>query len=278
MGDAELVRNEGLDKFYTKKSVAKDCIDFVERLYPDSFHLIVEPSAGNGSFFHQISGNKVGIDISPENGDIKEMDFFNYIPEENCGKILVIGNPPFGKCSSLAVKFFNHACEWCDVIAFIVPRTFKRVSIQNRLNLNFKLVFNVDLPTKPCCFDVPIAVKCCFQIWERSGEKRQKVIQEGTHSHFYFVDIVRKEDSIFPPTNCDFALRAYGGKCGEIVLDVKDLRPKSWHFIKNSGIISLEELIRNFKSLDYSISLDTARQNSIGRRDLVEIYNLKNNL
>jgi hypothetical protein len=142
MGNAELVRNEGLDKYYTKKSVAKDCIEFVEM---NSFNLIVEPSAGNGSFLDQISGNKIGIDISPESNNIKKMDFFHYTPPENSGKILVIGNPPFGKCSSLAVKFFNHAGNWCDVIAFIVPRTFKRVSIQNRLNLNFKLVFNEPL-------------------------------------------------------------------------------------------------------------------------------------
>jgi hypothetical protein len=43
------------------------------------FDLIVEPSAGNGSFFNQLEfENKVGIDISPENENIVKMDYFDY--------------------------------------------------------------------------------------------------------------------------------------------------------------------------------------------------------
>jgi hypothetical protein len=66
-------------------------------------------------------------------------------------------------------------------------------------------------------------------------------------------------------------LRAYGGKCGEIVTQNLDiLRPKSWHFIKSN--ILKDELISRFKALDFSISEDTARQNSLGRNELVKLY------
>ena len=80
---------------------------------------------------------------------------------------MVIGNPPFGKISSFAVRFFNKSAEYAEVIAFIVPRTFKRVSVQNRLNLNFHLIYNEDLPMKPCCFEPKMGAKCCFQIWKK---------------------------------------------------------------------------------------------------------------
>jgi hypothetical protein len=74
-----------------------------------------------------------------------------------------------------------------------------------------------------------------------------------------------------PPVGADFAIRAYGGKCGEIVTENLDkLRPKSWHWIKSN--ISIPLLIERFNTLDYSLSLDTARQNSIGRGELVKLY------
>ena len=55
-----------------------------------------------------------------------------------------LGNPPFGKNCSLAIKFFNKAAEFADLIAFIIPRTFKRISIQNKLNLNFSFILFLD--------------------------------------------------------------------------------------------------------------------------------------
>jgi len=75
------------------------------------------------------------------------MNFFDFIPENK--KYIVIGNPPFGKNSSLVINFFNKSAEFADVITFILPKTFKRVSIQNKLNLNFILIYNEDIPLTP---------------------------------------------------------------------------------------------------------------------------------
>ena len=106
--NAKVVREEGLDKFYTIPSYSKKCINKVFELYDKyNFDLIVEPSAGDGSFFNQLEfENKVGIDISPESENIVKMDFFDYQPPTHKNNILVIGNPPFGKISSQAIKFF----------------------------------------------------------------------------------------------------------------------------------------------------------------------------
>ena len=71
--------------------------------------------------------------------------------------------------------------------------------------------------------------------------------------------------------NADFALRAYGGKIGEIKTEnLNELRPKSWHWFKSN--IDKNILIERFMMLDYSNSVNTARQNSMGRSELVALY------
>jgi hypothetical protein len=273
---AEEVREAGLDKFYTVPSIALKCIEKIGGIYGWSdWGLVVEPSAGNGSFLKQIpTSRKVGIDISPEHPDIIEKDFLTYTPPDDAGTVLVIGNPPFGRVSSLAVKFFNHAAEWADVIAFIIPRTFRRVSVQNKLNLNFHLLYDEEIPVIPCSFSPAMSVKCCFQIWEKRSEKREVVDLPTKHADWQFLGFGPKDEKAqpTPPQGADFAIRAYGGKCGEIVTEgLESLRPKSWHWIK-AARRNCDELIERFSGLNYSLSLDTARQNSLGRGELVRLY------
>jgi hypothetical protein len=268
-------RQEGLDKFYTVPSVAKECLSKVgERFSWDSWDLVVEPSAGNGSFFLQIpSSKKIGLDIRPEHSQIQTQDFFNYKPQDSFEKILVLGNPPFGKNCSLAVKFFNHAASFASVIAFIVPRTFRRVSIQNKLDSSFHLLYDQELPLEPCAFSPPMMAKCCFQIWEKRTIHRSLIELPLTHPDWTFLSYgpLDKDGQPTAPKNADFAIRAYGGSCGEIVTtQLHSLRPKSWHWIKVNT--NKDQLIERFKSINYDISKNTARQNSLGRADLVQLY------
>ena len=173
-----------LDKFYTKEEIALECYSTLkDNVDIDLYDFHLEPSAGGGSFYKLLDPSKaIGIDIDPprfpagncipavpimygEKGmpDIIKMDFIKFKPKEN-KKYLIIGNPPFGKSSSIAIKFFNKAALFSECIAFILPRTFKRISIQNRLDLNFSLIYTKDLPVKPCCFIPKMEAKCCFQI------------------------------------------------------------------------------------------------------------------
>jgi len=59
--EIKIVREKGLDKFYTIPTYSKKCIDKICELYDiKKWDLIVEPSAGNGSFLNQIpSNNKI---------------------------------------------------------------------------------------------------------------------------------------------------------------------------------------------------------------------------
>lgn len=270
------VGEKKLDKFYTIPDYSKKCIDKVFTLCDKlSFDLIIEPSAGDGSFFNQLNcDNKIGLDISPDNKDILQMDFFDYTPQNLDRKILVIGNPPFGRVSSLAVKFFNHSAEWANVIAFIVPRTFRRPSIQNKLDKRFHLIYDEEIPTNPCCFTPKMMVKCCFQIWEKKKLERPYIELQTKHKDWDFLSFgpLDTKGQPTPPQGADFAIRAYGGKIGEIkTKNLNELRPKSWHWIKSK--IDKDVLIDRFNQLNYSDSLNTARQNSMGKGEFVKLYN-----
>lgn len=280
------VRQAGLDKFYTNPDIAQKCIVAIGNMYDwGRWSFVIEPSAGNGNFYHRIpvpDNKKIGIDIAPEHDSIIQQDFFDFnLSNTVQGQVLIIGNPPFGRVSSLAIKFFNHAADICQdingsVIAFIIPRTFRRPSVQNKLNQAYHLVYDEDIPTSPCSFTPNMAVKCCFQIWERRPTPRAHITQETRHVDWEFLAMgpLDAQEQPTPPHGADFALRAYGGKCGDIVEQgLETLRPKSWHWIKvNTHNITKNELIARFKQLDYSVSTNTARQNSIGRADLVTLY------
>ena len=275
--DISKQNENGLDQFYTNKDIALKCYNkLIELINLNDFDIHLEPSAGSGSFFNIMNETKkIGLDIEPKEKGIHKMDFFEYKPQQN-NKYLVLGNPPFGKVSSLAVKFFNKSAEFANCIAFIIPRTFKRVSIQNKLNLYFELIYKEDIPITPCCFTPKMTAKCCFQIWVKKETKREKIIYDKLHNDFKFLKHGPKDtkNQPTPPKNCDFVIKAYGGNCGEIIdTNLELLRPKSWHWLKSN--IDTELLKNRFRQLDYSMSKDTVRQDSLGQQELIYLYKSK---
>jgi predicted RNA methylase len=165
------------EQYYTNKELAKLCINKIKQYYIlDDFDLILEPSAGDGSFYDLLPKEKtVGIDIEPKHQNIQKLDFFTYIPPQN-KKIITIGNPPFGARGSLAMKFFDGVCKFSDVVAFILPRSFKKYTFKDRINPYFHLIEEFDCDS----FNTPdgevLSVKCVFQIWERRNFKRDIIV------------------------------------------------------------------------------------------------------
>jgi hypothetical protein len=247
---------KNFDKFYTKTSIAKQCIDQVKREYD----LWIEPSAGDGSFLSLLPSNKLGIDIMPENSNIIKHDFLLWKPN-NSGNFITIGNPPFGKNSSLAVKFFNHAASFSNTIAFIVPRTFEKVSVQNRLDKNFHLEHNLVLPVNSFLFDNnDYSVPTVFQIWNRKLYLRNTTKQITTHCDFEFTS---KDEA-------DFAIQRVGVNAGKIKTDLNPLSPESHYFIKsNIG----KNLLEVMKCIDFgSVKYKTAGNPSVSKGELILLY------
>jgi hypothetical protein len=176
------------DQFYTKPDIAKKCFDdfktFIAKtdLNLKKYHFI-EPSAGCGCFYQALpKNNRTGIDIDPlkcigiEHEGIIKHDFLTWTPQ-NKQKNIVIGNPPFGHRSKMAIKFFNHATTMADIIAFIVPRQFKKYSVHSQLNEDFKLIRDFELDDN--AFYTPDGkekkVRCNFQIWTRLETKQKNL-------------------------------------------------------------------------------------------------------
>lgn len=155
-----------LDKYYTSPEAAKIFFDNVTSVIDlSTFNHIIEPSAGDGGLLEHLPKRKtIALDIAPEGEGIKKQDFFDFVPPK--GKILTYMNPPFGKRCSLAIDFFNRASLFSSVIACIVPVTFEKYSVQNRLAEDWALVFSERLPEKSFTKDgKPYRVRCVQQIW-----------------------------------------------------------------------------------------------------------------
>jgi len=74
----------------------------------------------------------MAFDIQPDNPAIKEQDFLTLDLDSFNQPLVFLGNPPFGKQSSLAKKFIKHItkCQNTTVIGFILSKSFKKESTQ----------------------------------------------------------------------------------------------------------------------------------------------------
>jgi hypothetical protein len=185
-----------LDQFYTNDDVVQECLALVGL---DDYDVIVEPSAGSGAFYvHLPAEKRVGVDLEPACEGVIEQDYFKFVdiaaacqmfPIE--GKTyLVVGNPPFGKNSSLARKFFNASALFADTIAFVLPRTFRKPSTLNQLNEYFHLTKEIMLGND--AFHLPDGkthdVPCVFQVWERYSRPRRKIPTVTDCKDFKFIE------------------------------------------------------------------------------------------
>jgi hypothetical protein len=171
-----------MDQFYTSPTVAASCIAIILQHIPHANEYTwIEPSAGNGAFLHNVPPcimNKIGIDLDPQSPDIMKHDYLEWSPDADAPMktmkpILVFGNPPFGRQSSLAKAFIAKSCTLADVIAFILPKSFTKPSMFNAFDLKFHCVHSGEVPTNSFVLNgAPYDVPCVFQIWQKKTVNR----------------------------------------------------------------------------------------------------------
>jgi len=260
-------KSKDLDQFYTNPEYAKRFLDIVDQhLDLKKFDRFVEPSAGTGSFFNLLDTKKrIGLDLEPKADGILKMDFFEFDYNQFRGeRILTIGNPPFGKNASLAQKFFNRSALFSDAIAFIIPRTFRKASMINRLDENFHCVFDETVPESQFIYEgKAYDVWCSAQIWQRQGDARSKIKIHRLNDVKSFFEIVEPDQS-------DFAIQRVGGGAGTIkTSNYKKFSPLSHYFIKAKH----PEVLKIFESCDFeSVKYDTAGNPSVAPTELVGMF------
>jgi hypothetical protein len=257
-----------IDKFYTKDSVVKSCLNLVKKYIEiNTDDLIVEPSAGNGSFITGIKSltrNFRFYDLEPDNDEIIKQDYLLY----NCGiikntfsKIHIIGNPPFGRQSSLAIKFIKKSCEFCNSLSFILPKSFKKDSLKKTFPLNFHLIFEIDLPDNSFLVDgVEHNVETVFQIWEKKDILRT-TIKNDEPLNFAFVGKTE---------NPDISFRRVGVNAGVIDTRIDNKSIQSHYFIKfkNGNDNNIDKL----KAIQFNHN-NTVGPRSISKQELIKEFN-----
>ena len=255
-----------LDQFYTSRPVAKSCFDFLEKTVSlKKNDVFLEPSAGDGAFFELMPKNhRVGVDLEPKHADVQKADFLSqFLPDQNVSRWVVVGNPPFGKNSSLAVRFFNKAAEFAEVIAFVVPLTFRKKSLWKRLSRDFVLADELTLEQDSFIFEGrPYSVPCCFQVWVKTKEPRVDTDTPLAHPDFEFCKEADK---------AHLAFRRVGGLAGKVIVDFQSYSPASHYFLRAK--IAPAVLIKRLQAINWDdVKWHTAGNPSISKRELVAKY------
>ena len=253
------VTDRELDQYYTAEAVAANLYLALLRYIDPALHLMFEPSGGTGSFFRLLPPGSRSCDVDPKYSGIETADFLT-IKIQTDRPVCVVGNPPFGKNASLAVRFFNHAAQQAEVVAFIVPRSFRKASVENRLDRTFHLLHEEMVPADAFLFrGKPYDVPAVFQIRVRSAEPRALQPVETTHPDFTFVKT---------PDLADFAIRRVGAKAGQVHHDMT-ASPNSNYFIKsNNG--DVEAIMRQ---LDFAGDVGNIAGNpSLAKSEIVALY------
>uniref|UniRef100_A0A6C0EKE0 Uncharacterized protein n=1 Tax=viral metagenome TaxID=1070528 RepID=A0A6C0EKE0_9ZZZZ len=268
-----------IDKYYTKTEVVDLCIETIKnKINIDNEHLIIEPSAGNGAFIDGIKtlcDNYKFYDKEPEHDDIDKQDYLELEFEafEKYEKKHIIGNPPFGRQSSLAIKFIKHSCKFCNTISFILPKSFKKDSLKKHFPLHFHLIEEKDLPTNSFLVnDIEYDVPCVFQIWEKKEEKR--IVSDKLVPIGYSFKTMKEDENLI----CDISFRRVGINAGVVDTNISGKSKQSHYFIKFDNIDDFdtnqkEEFIKKFKNIKFSSSENTVGPKSISKQELIREFN-----
>lgn len=258
-----------LDQFYTAPAIAQALYKtLLKNLGRKAKGLtFVEPSAGAGAFFEQFPAGSVGLDLDPHCPGVEQADFFEWAPEDPDAPMAFVGNPPFGRCASLAVKFFNRAASFpgTSVIAFVVPRSFEKASIQRRLGRTFRLVHQEVLPSDSFVFNgTPYDVPCTWMVWERSAvHASEPVPVVRTHPDFVLLSDVER-------LSADFAVQRVGSAAGA-VKDMFGRVPTGSHYFVRATDRFEKKLVRErFERLESNGAWEVVKHRTAGNPSIAQ--------
>jgi predicted RNA methylase len=216
-------RVTGKEQYYTPGDLAEELMAEVKNLVPDlADRTVIEPAGGTGAFIR--AAQKFGVtkflsfDIEPKHSLVKKANFLSKrITAKNA---LTISNPPFGRNNSLSIPFFNKAAEHSEFICFIVPRSWRKWSVINRLDRRFHLISDQDILIDYVDetgerLSKRTSLSTCFQIWQRRDYLRPLIKVRD-------LGLIEK----CSPDEADVALTIFGFGCGKVRTDF-DRKPNS---------------------------------------------------
>jgi predicted RNA methylase len=206
-------RVTGKEQYYTPANLAERLMGEVSNLVSNlPSRTVIEPAGGTGAFIHAAQRlgvtNFLSFDIEPKHSMVKKADFLG--KKLSAKDAVTISNPPFGRNNSLSIPFFNKAAEHSEFICFIVPRSWRKWSVINRLDRRFHLIADHDIAIDYVDeTGVPLSkrtsLNTCFQIWQRKNELRPLIKVQD-------LGLIAKCE----PAEADVALTIFGFGCGKV--------------------------------------------------------------
>jgi len=207
-------RVTGLEQYYTPTALARELVVELKQLIPDfQKRSFLEPAGGNGSFIEALLSQGAvsiqSVDTHPLHPAVKKKDFLTFQTKSH--DLVTVSNPPFGRNNALSIPFFNHSAQFSTHIAFLVPRSWRKWSVQNRLEQNFHLVYDRDVDliyvnSKGEPLAKSNELRTCFQVWERRNDLREKFVVPDN-------GFLKKVS----PAEADVALKVFGYGCGQVL-------------------------------------------------------------
>lgn len=238
-------RVTGKEQYYTPRPLALVLVAQIEKVLGSlAGKTVLEPAGGTGSFIDAVQAigvaKVISFDIEPLHELVTFGDFLEQeIKESN---LITISNPPFGRNNSLSIPFFNHAAKVSDAICFIVPRSWRKWSVTNRLDLGFALALDLDIDIDYVdAAGTPLSDKnhlaTCFQIWKKVDAPRAlvRVTDKG---------IIEKVS----PELADVSLTIFGYGCGKVKTQFEPVANTTQMFLK----LKHPQALAALESVDYS--------------------------
>ena len=238
-------RVTGKEQYYTPKPLALELVAQIEKVIGSlAGKTVLEPAGGTGAFIEAVQAigvtRVISFDIEPLHELVSVGDFLEQEIKES--DLITISNPPFGRNNSLSIPFFNHAAKVSDAICFIVPRSWRKWSVTNRLDLGFDLALDLDIDIDYVdATGMPLSNKnhlaTCFQIWKKADTPRTlvRVTDKG---------IIEKVS----PELADVSLTIFGYGCGKVKTQFEPVANTTQMFLKLKHPKALAAL----ESVDYS--------------------------
>lgn len=261
-------RVTGKEQYYTPAAIADEILQNVKTLLGnvDQYPLL-EPAGGTGNFIE--SAFRVGFrtilsyDIEPYHPLVREGSFLDQ--DLRIQGAVTVSNPPFGRNNSLSVPFFNHAANYSELIVFIVPRSWRKWTVQNKLDRRFHLVRDDDLTINyedqsGNLLSKKNLLRTCVQYWQKSPNELRRI--------YAVQDQGVIERTTYADADASFTLFGYG--CGTVKTEFERKPNTTQMFIKLKHPRALEAI----NSVDFSrFYLNTAYTEALSMHEINYLLN-----
>jgi len=311
-------KNINKEQFFTQHNTAKELAKIImaQPWYKD-IETTIEPSAGDGAWLDAMPVNHA-YDIEPKHPQVILQDFlfdvdeksgkdnlmktkkltekeraevlgsadFKIIRRTDGGKILIVGNPPFGRMGKLAKAFMRKCETFADYIAFILPASFSKASVIRQMPKTLHLIYQKDLLQETFRFERDgKKVATVFQIWERKEEHRVDPEPIRECGDFKFVTAkhpegtpkkIRLKEPAPCPADVDIAICSHGSGVGKVTTDYaafQSFSTRTHRYVKIKSKIDKEVLAERLRSLDYdSVTKYTVGATCISTNEITVLY------